>query len=369
MIPVIAAATTKSGFFFDDGIFTLCESIEKMALSCKCVRDIRGPFYMSVDHCFSISGQGTILTGTVLRGSIIVGDMVELPLKGLKKVVKSIQAFRKPQTWAEAGDRVGLCTTGLNPKAMERGIVTLPGSVQLVSSVIAVVRGTLFYEDKRESGGLYNIQIGHVNVPARFEFFGAKELQTTPELLKCQEQNGRSGGVRIRSLLPELKVDWDQDFEAQNDLMEINDVEQKEGEEQQPLRTLQFAVVKFKQPTYVPYPPTGIAISPKYAKGTGIPGCHLAFYLRLLEPCTESRKPRIYKLHERKGFVVRPSGDKVILSGGNQGWTEAVCGGMFKKETILTPFIGMIVETETGELGRITGAFGQTGKVRVMQSF
>ncbi|KAM5304492.1 selenocysteine-specific elongation factor isoform 7-T7 [Glossophaga mutica] len=43
------------------------------------VRDPSGPFLMSVDHCFSIKGQGTVMTGTILSGSISLGDSVEIP--------------------------------------------------------------------------------------------------------------------------------------------------------------------------------------------------------------------------------------------------------------------------------------------------
>lgn len=38
-----------------------------------------GPFKFSIDHCFSIRGQGTVMTGTVLSGKAQVGDMLELP--------------------------------------------------------------------------------------------------------------------------------------------------------------------------------------------------------------------------------------------------------------------------------------------------
>lgn len=34
---------------------------------------------MAVDHCFSIRGQGTVMTGTVLQGSLAVNDTVEIP--------------------------------------------------------------------------------------------------------------------------------------------------------------------------------------------------------------------------------------------------------------------------------------------------
>ena len=46
-----------------------------------------GPFMFAVDHCFPIKGQGTVLTGTVLSGSVKVGQEVELPeLKLTRKV-------------------------------------------------------------------------------------------------------------------------------------------------------------------------------------------------------------------------------------------------------------------------------------------
>ena len=38
-----------------------------------------GPFKFSLDHCFAIRGQGTVLTGTVLSGKAQVGDVLELP--------------------------------------------------------------------------------------------------------------------------------------------------------------------------------------------------------------------------------------------------------------------------------------------------
>lgn len=55
-----------------------------------------GPFLFSVDHCFALKGQGTVLTGTALSGVAKVGDVLELPSLGVKKKIKSIQMFRRP---------------------------------------------------------------------------------------------------------------------------------------------------------------------------------------------------------------------------------------------------------------------------------
>lgn len=38
-----------------------------------------GPFKFSIDHCFAIRGQGTVVTGTVLSGKARIGDVLELP--------------------------------------------------------------------------------------------------------------------------------------------------------------------------------------------------------------------------------------------------------------------------------------------------
>ncbi len=42
-------------------------------------RDPGGDLLMAVDHCFSIRGQGTVMTGTILQGSLAVNDTVEIP--------------------------------------------------------------------------------------------------------------------------------------------------------------------------------------------------------------------------------------------------------------------------------------------------
>jgi selenocysteine-specific elongation factor len=71
-------------------------------------RNPDGPLLFSVDHCFNIKGQGTVLTGTVLGGRVTVGQVVELPELKLERKVKSIQMFRRPVTCAEQGERI--CT-------------------------------------------------------------------------------------------------------------------------------------------------------------------------------------------------------------------------------------------------------------------
>lgn len=79
------------------------------------------------------SGQGTVMTGTVLSGSARVGDTVEIPALALEKKIKSMQSFKKPVDSAMQGDRVALCVTQLDSSLLERGVVCAPGTSKCVT--------------------------------------------------------------------------------------------------------------------------------------------------------------------------------------------------------------------------------------------
>lgn len=108
------------------------------------------PFLMAVDHCFTIKGQGTVVTGTVLRGSIKVGDEVEVVELRTVHRVKSLQVFHKPVQSAKQGDRIGMALIGLDAKSsstFERGIVAAPHSVPISRSVVGEVTRIPYFKD------------------------------------------------------------------------------------------------------------------------------------------------------------------------------------------------------------------------------
>ena len=84
-------------------------------------RDPDGPLLFAIDHCFPIKGQGTVMTGTVLSGSMKVGMEIDFPELKQQRKIKSMQMFKKPVMAVHQGDRVGVCVTQLDAKAMERG--------------------------------------------------------------------------------------------------------------------------------------------------------------------------------------------------------------------------------------------------------
>ena len=89
------------------------------------VRETDKPFLMPVEDVFSITGRGTVATGRVERGTVVVGDAVEIV--GIKdtinSVVTGVEMFRKLLDKAEAGDNIGALLRGVNRDMIQRGQV------------------------------------------------------------------------------------------------------------------------------------------------------------------------------------------------------------------------------------------------------
>ncbi|VDK43407.1 unnamed protein product [Taenia asiatica] len=126
------------------------------------------PFLFAVDHCFTKSGQGTVLTGTVLRGRIRVGETVEIPQEKLKKKIKSIQMFRNPIEEIGPGDRAGICVTQLDPGVMERGYLAAPDSLSTCQAcLLTEVAQIVYYKGIVCSKQRFHVSIGQDTVLAR----------------------------------------------------------------------------------------------------------------------------------------------------------------------------------------------------------
>ena len=91
------------------------------------------PFLMPVEDVFSISGRGTVATGRVERGTVKVGDVVEivgLTTEKATTTVTGVEMFHKLLPQAEAGDNIGALLRGVAKDEIERGqVLCKPGSV------------------------------------------------------------------------------------------------------------------------------------------------------------------------------------------------------------------------------------------------
>ncbi|MFF2019984.1 elongation factor Tu [Paenibacillus sp. NPDC058177] len=92
------------------------------------------PFLMPVEDVFSITGRGTVATGRVERGTIKVGEEIEIVgihEETKKSVVTGVEMFRKLLDSAQAGDNIGALLRGVDRNNIERGqVLAKPASVK-----------------------------------------------------------------------------------------------------------------------------------------------------------------------------------------------------------------------------------------------
>ncbi len=97
-------------------------------------RDTDKPFLMPIEDVFTITGRGTVVTGRIERGTIKVGEEVEIVgmmEKSRKVVVTGVEMFRKLLDQAVAGDNVGTLLRGVDKDDVERGqVLAKPGSIK-----------------------------------------------------------------------------------------------------------------------------------------------------------------------------------------------------------------------------------------------
>ncbi|MBE2888536.1 selenocysteine-specific translation elongation factor [Geobacter anodireducens] len=88
-----------------------------------------GPFRLPVDRVFTVTGFGTVVTGTLLSGTISVGDEVELLPSGLPARVRGVQTHGRRGDAASAGQRVAVNLQGVEHTEVERGDIVVPRGV------------------------------------------------------------------------------------------------------------------------------------------------------------------------------------------------------------------------------------------------
>ena len=79
------------------------------------------PVYLPIDRVFALPGRGTIVTGTLMQGSVAEGDFLGLEPSGRRARVRSIEVFGAARSRVEARSRVALNLVGVERAQIQRG--------------------------------------------------------------------------------------------------------------------------------------------------------------------------------------------------------------------------------------------------------
>ncbi len=183
LVPVSA----KTG----EGLTKLLAALEEVLATSEPRRD-RGRPRLPVDRVFTISGFGTVVTGTLIDGSFVVGQEVEIQPQGLRARIRGLQTHKRAIEKAVPGSRVAVNLSGVSKEQLWRGsVVTTPGWLRPTLLVDARLR---YLEDARHP-------LRH-NAEVKF-FSGSTEVMARVRLLSHQElPPGETGWVQLRLAEP-----------------------------------------------------------------------------------------------------------------------------------------------------------------------
>jgi len=120
--PILAVSAVTG-----EGLPELLAAIDRMLDKTEPRQDLGRP-RLPVDRIFTMAGSGTVVTGTLIDGTLSVGQEVEIVPSGLKSRIRGLQTHKSKITAASPGSRVAANLVGVNTSQLERGdVVTRPG--------------------------------------------------------------------------------------------------------------------------------------------------------------------------------------------------------------------------------------------------
>jgi len=154
---------------------------------------------LPIDRVFSLSGFGTIVTGTLLDGQLAIGDAVELLPTGHSARVRGLQTHKQQIEGGQPGSRLAINLSGIDTEQIHRGdVVAKPDTLQ--STLLVDLQFRLLPDAPR---ALVHNQ--------RVDFFcGAAEIPATVRLLGTEAlEPGQHGWLQLRLARPAVVVSGD----------------------------------------------------------------------------------------------------------------------------------------------------------------
>ncbi len=174
-----------------DGLDRLVQALED-ALSGQPPRPDRGKPRLPVDRIFTMSGFGTVITGTLSDGTISVGDEVEIVPAGRRARIRGLQSHKEKLDVAHPGSRVAINVTGVGKDEIKRGdVISRPG----------LLSGTMLIDTRFRHLAEMSRPLRH-NAEVKF-YSGAAETLAHVRLLGDRElAPGKEGWLQLRLETP-----------------------------------------------------------------------------------------------------------------------------------------------------------------------
>lgn len=135
-------------------------------------------FRLPIDRAFAMKGFGTVVTGTLISGSVGTSDEVELFPEGPRLRVRGVQSGGKPVDRATAGQRTAVNLAGVEHAAVERGMVlAAPGRFRATRQIDARIE-LLASAMKLKQRARVHFHAGTAQTIAEVRLYGSKELST-----------------------------------------------------------------------------------------------------------------------------------------------------------------------------------------------
>ncbi len=162
------------------GVATLRAHLDTMAAEIG-ERTRQGGFRLAIDRCFTLSGAGTIVTGTAFSGAVKVGDQLLLSPPGKPVRVRSLRVQDAPAESGHAGQRIALALAGIEKAEVERGMWLLAPPLHAPTHRLDATIRILPGQPPLKHWTQVHFHLGAEDVPARIALLGAEEIRPGSE--------------------------------------------------------------------------------------------------------------------------------------------------------------------------------------------
>ena len=180
------------------GLPELLRKLDDMLSAVEPKADLGRP-RLPIDRVFTIAGFGTVVTGTLVGGTLATGDEVEIQPRGLRSRIRGVQTHKKKVAQAGPGNRVAVNLAGLSTSDIERGdVLTKPGWLRPTGAFDGYLRVVKYLSHPVQHNSTVTVHTGSAEVPAKLRLLDAAEIKP-----------GESGWVQLRLERPVAVVKGD----------------------------------------------------------------------------------------------------------------------------------------------------------------